>query len=65
MNSQTPAAGAKEIDPVCGMTVDPARAAATVHWGDRTGTLCEELRGEIQKRNRKIFFEQESGDRSA
>ncbi len=31
---------AKEIDPVCGMKVDPARAAAVVDWGDRSWYFC-------------------------
>ena len=30
----------KEIDPVCGMTVDPEHAAAAVQHGDRTFRFC-------------------------
>ena len=31
---------AGEIDPVCGMTVDPAHAAASSRIGDRTFYFC-------------------------
>jgi Cu+-exporting ATPase len=33
-------ATAQEIDPVCGMTVDPATAAATVEHEGRTYYFC-------------------------
>ncbi|HTS01304.1 MAG TPA: HAD-IC family P-type ATPase, partial [Thermoanaerobaculia bacterium] len=36
MDSQT----TRAIDPVCGMRVDPARAAATVHWGEKDWYFC-------------------------
>src|SRR5262245_30844917 len=33
-------AGSGLVDPVCGMTVDPARAAATIEHGGRTYGFC-------------------------
>jgi Cu+-exporting ATPase len=40
MDSQTTATGTKATDPVCGMKVDPARAAATVNWGGKDWHFC-------------------------
>ncbi|HEY3348841.1 MAG TPA: heavy metal translocating P-type ATPase [Thermoanaerobaculia bacterium] len=50
MDSQT----TRHTDPVCGMKVDPARAAATVHWGDKDWYFCakgcaEKFRREPEK----------------
>ena len=33
-------ASKSSIDPVCGMTVDPARAAGSIVYGGRTYSFC-------------------------
>ena len=43
------------IDPVCGMKVDPARAAATVHWGDRDWYFCAKSCAEKFRRDPERF----------
>ncbi len=52
MDSQSPA---KAIDPVCGMKVDPARAAATVHWGDKDWYFCAKGCAEKFRRDPERF----------
>ncbi len=32
--------GTKEVDPVCGMEVDPQKAAATLEHGGKTSYFC-------------------------
>jgi Cu+-exporting ATPase len=40
MTAPAPAAGTEEIDPVCGMTVQPARAAGSYEYQGRTYHFC-------------------------
>ena len=48
-------------DPVCGMKVDPARAAATVHWGDRDWYFCAKGCAEKFRRDPERFSSNEKG----
>ncbi|MBK9064988.1 MAG: YHS domain-containing protein [Acidobacteria bacterium] len=45
----------EHVDPVCGMKVDPARAAATVHWGDRDWYFCAKSCAEKFRRDPERF----------
>ncbi|HQQ78052.1 MAG TPA: heavy metal translocating P-type ATPase [Thermoanaerobaculia bacterium] len=51
MDSQT----TRHTDPVCGMTVDPARAAATVNWGDKDWYFCAKSCAEKFRRDPERF----------
>ncbi|MGA7990382.1 MAG: heavy metal translocating P-type ATPase, partial [Thermoanaerobaculia bacterium] len=50
-----PPAPTKAIDPVCGMKVDPARAAATVRWGDADWYFCAKGCAEKFRRDPERF----------